>query len=92
MKTSDFDYFLPEELIAQYPLDKRDDSRLLVIDKVSGNLEHKKFTDIVDYLDENDFLVINSTRVLPARLMGIKKETGAKVEVFLLHPASENDT
>lgn len=92
MKTSDFDYFLPEELIAQHPLDKRDDSRLLVIDKVSGNLEHKKFTDIVDYLDENDFLVINSTRVLPARLIGIKKETGAKVEVFLLHPSSENDS
>jgi S-adenosylmethionine:tRNA ribosyltransferase-isomerase len=92
MKTTDFDYFLPEELIAQHPLDKRDDSRLLVIDKDSGKTEHKKFSDIIDYLDENDFLVINSTRVLPARLMGTKKETGAKAEVFLLHPSSEEDT
>ena len=86
MKTTDFDYFLPEELIAQHPLDGRDDSRLLVIDKDSGKTEHKKISDIIDYLDENDFLVINSTRVFPARLMGIKKETGAKAEVFLLLP------
>jgi S-adenosylmethionine:tRNA ribosyltransferase-isomerase len=64
MKTSDFDYSLPEELIAQQPLDKRDSSRLLILDKATGKTEHKIFTDIIDYLDENDLLVLNSTRVL----------------------------
>ena len=92
MKTSDFDYILPEELIAQHPLDKRDASRLLILDKATGKTEHKFFTDIIDYLDENDLLVLNSTRVLPARLLGNKEDTGAKVEIFLLHPSSENDT
>lgn len=92
MKTSDFDYYLPEELIAQHPLDKRDDSKLLIIDKKTGEIEHKAFSDIIEYLDENDFLVINSTRVLPARLLGKKEDTGAKVEVFLLHPSKEDDT
>lgn len=92
MKTSDFDYYLPEELIAQHPLDKRDDSKLLIIDRKTGEIEHKAFSDIIEYLDENDFLVINSTRVLPARLLGKKEDTGAKVEVFLLHPSKEDDT
>ena len=92
MKTSDFDYILPEELIAQHPLDKRDASRLLILDKATGKTEHKFFTDIIDYLDENDLLVLNSTRVLPARLLGNKEDTGAKVEIFLLNPSSEDDT
>lgn len=89
MKTSEFDYFLPEEMIAQNPLEKRDGSRLLILDKKTGKVEHKVFSDILEYIDEDDFLVINSTRVLPARLMGKKEDTGAKIEVFLLHPATE---
>ena len=79
MKTSDFYYDLPEELIAQTPLEPRDSSRLLVLDKNSGNIEHKHFYDIIDYLDEGDLLVINDSRVLPARIFGIKDETGARV-------------
>lgn len=89
MKTSDFDYFLPEELIAQDPLAKRDGSRLLILNKKTGKIEHKNFYEILDYLDENDFLVINSTKVLPARLLGNKEDTGAKVEIFLLHPTKD---
>ncbi|MBR1754062.1 tRNA preQ1(34) S-adenosylmethionine ribosyltransferase-isomerase QueA [bacterium] len=83
MKTSDFDYELPEELIAQFPTSKRAESKMLVLDKVSKSLEHKHFFDIVDYLGENDILVLNNTKVIPARLYG-EKETGAKIEVFLL--------
>ncbi len=84
MKTDDFDYYLPEELIAQTPLEKRDSSRLLVLDRKTGNIEHKHFTDIVDYLEEGDTLVLNDTKVLPARLIGSKEETGAVIEVLLL--------
>lgn len=83
MKTSDFDYELPEELIAQYPTQKRSESKMLVLDKEHKTLEHKHFFDIVDYLNENDILVLNNTKVIPARLFG-EKETGAKIEVFLL--------
>ena len=84
MKLEDFDYYLPEELIAQTPLVKRDESRLLVLDKETGNIEHKKFYDIIDYLTPGDTLVLNDTKVLPARLIGTKEETGAVIEVLLL--------
>jgi S-adenosylmethionine:tRNA ribosyltransferase-isomerase len=84
LKVEDFDFHLPEELIAQTPLEKRSESRLMAIDRESGSLQHKKFKDIVDFLKEGDCLVLNDTRVLPARLFGVKEETGAKIEVLLL--------
>ena len=90
MKTEDFDYYLPEELIAQTPLKKRDSSRLLVLDRKTGEVEHKHFSDIIDYLEEGDTLVLNDTRVLPARLIGVKEETEAVIEVLLLKNL-END-
>jgi S-adenosylmethionine:tRNA ribosyltransferase-isomerase len=83
MKTSDFDYHLPESSIAQTPAEPRDSSRLLVLDRASGNLEHKIFRNILDYLKPNDLLVLNQTRVIPARIFA-KKETGGKVELLLL--------
>lgn len=83
MKVSEFKYDLPEELIAQHPYDKRDSARLMVIDKTSQKIEHKIFADVIDYLQPGDCLVINNTKVLPARLYG-KKETGANVEFLLL--------
>lgn len=83
MLLSDFDYNLPEELIAQMPADKRDNSRMMVLNKNTAAIEHKHFFDIVDLLDNNTLLVLNNTKVLPARLYGTK-ETGAKIEVFLL--------
>ena len=85
MKKSDFYVDLPPELIAQDPIEKRDHSRLLVIGEHSGNLEHKHFYDIIDYLDPSDCLVLNDSRVLPARIYGVKKETGANVEFLLLN-------
>ena len=83
MLVKDFDYELPQELIAQHPMEPRDHSRLLVVDKNTGEIEHKHFYDLTDYLRPGDLLVFNDTRVIPARLHGIK-ETGAHVEVFLL--------
>ncbi len=90
MKKSDFYYDLPTELIAQNPLEKRDNSRLLHIDKNSGKLEHKHFSDVLDFLSEGDCLILNNTRVLPARLYGIKEETGAKVEFLLLNQKGDD--
>ena len=84
MKTSDFYYDLPEELIAQDPLEDRTASRLLVLNRETGAVEHKIFSDVIDYLNEGDCLVINNTRVIPARLIGEKEGTGGKVEVLLL--------
>ena len=84
MKTSDFYYDLPEELIAQEPLKDRASSRLLVLDKNTGKIEHKIFKNIVDYLKKGDCLVINDTKVIPARLIGARKNTGARVEILLL--------
>ena len=84
MKTEDFNYNLPEELIAQTPLKDRASSKLLVMDRFTGELEHKKFHDIKDYLHEGDVLVINDTKVIPARLMGVKEDTGAVIELLLL--------
>jgi len=83
-KTSDFYYDLPEELIAQTPLKDRDHSRLLVLDKVTGEIEHKHFYDILEYLNKGDCIVINDTKVLPARLYGVRKDTGAVIELLLL--------
>ena len=83
MELSEFNYELPEELIAQTPIEKRDESRLMILDKNTGKIEHKIFKDIIDYLEPGDCLVRNNTRVIPARLYG-KKETGANVEFILL--------
>lgn len=85
-----FDYNLPEELIAQTPLEKRDEARLLVLDKVTGEIEHKKFYDIISYLEKGDTLVLNNTKVLPARLLGEKTDTHALIEVLLLKNLGEN--
>lgn len=85
MKKSDFYYNLPQELIAQNPLEKRDNSRMMHLEKKSGKIENRHFSDIIDYINEGDCLILNNTRVLPARLYGIKEETGAKVEFLLLN-------
>lgn len=90
MKTSDFYYDLPKELIAQTPVEPRDSSWLLVLDKNSGEITHKHFYDIIDYLDEGDLIVANDSRVLPARIYGIKDNTGARVEFLLLKQISGN--
>lgn len=84
MKVSDFDYSLPEELIAQRPIDKRDESRLLVYNKADGSIEHRVFKDIAEYLHEGDCLVLNDTKVIPARLLGKKEDTGGSMEFVLL--------
>lgn len=90
MKTSDYFYDLPKELIAQTPIQQRDTSRLLILDKKTGNVQHKHFFDIIDELNNGDCLILNDSRVLPARIYGIKKETGAKVEFLLLTQHSQN--
>ncbi len=90
MKTSDFYYDLPEELIAQDPLEDRSSSRLLVLDKKTGETEHHVFREIVNYLEPGDCLVINDTKVIPARLIGAKEETGAKIEVLLLKRGADD--
>jgi len=90
VKTSDFYYDLPEELIAQDPLEDRSSSRLLVLDKKTGETEHHVFREIVNYLDPGDCLVINDTKVIPARLIGAKEETGAKIEVLLLKRGADD--
>ena len=90
MKLEEFDYYLPEELIAQTPIKQRDASRLMVLDKKTGELVHKHFYDIIDYLNSGDTLVLNDTKVLPARLIGEKMSTKAVIEVLLLKN-KEND-
>lgn len=90
MKTSDFYYDLPKELIAQTPVEPRDSSRLMVLGRNNGKIEHKHFYDIIDYLNPGDLLVANDSRVLPARIYGVKDETGAKVEFLLLKQISGN--
>lgn len=84
MKLSEFKYDLPEKLIAQFPTDQRDESRLMVIHKKTGQIEHKTFKDLLDYFEDGDAMVMNNTKVFPARLYGNKEKTGAKIEVFLL--------
>ena len=89
MEVKDFYYDLPEELIAQDPLEKRDNSRFMVIHRDTGEIEHRRFHDVIEYLNVGDCLVINDTKVIPARLLGEKEETGAAIEVLLLKDASE---
>ena len=84
MKLSEFNFDLPEELIAEHPTENRDESRLMVIHRETGKIEHRHFKDIIDYFDESDVFVMNNTKVFPARMYGNKEKTGAKIEVFLL--------
>ena len=84
MKLSEFKFDLPSGLIALYPAENRDESRMMVVHRDTGEIEHKIFKDIVDYFEKDDVLVINNTKVYPARLFGNKEKTGAKIEVFLL--------
>lgn len=90
MKLSDFDYNLPKELIAQYPAEKRTDSKLLIIERKSQKIQHKKFPDIIDYINPSDVLVLNDTKVFPARLFGKKAKTLGKVEILLLERINKN--
>ncbi|MBK8515668.1 MAG: tRNA preQ1(34) S-adenosylmethionine ribosyltransferase-isomerase QueA [Saprospiraceae bacterium] len=83
-KLSQFKFDLPENLIAQYPVDERDQSRLMIVDRQSGKFEHRTFKDIMEYFDDGDVLIFNNTKVFPARMYGKKEKTGAKIEVFLL--------
>ncbi|MEJ2542811.1 MAG: tRNA preQ1(34) S-adenosylmethionine ribosyltransferase-isomerase QueA [Calditrichaceae bacterium] len=89
MKLSEFSFEVPDQLIAQYPVDKRDESRLMVIDRKADSFDHKIFHDICDYLNEGDALIINETKVFPARLFGIKEKTDARVELLLLRQLEE---
>ena len=91
MQTNDFDYHLPPELIAQHPLERRDQSRLLVLDKTTGAISHRHFNEIGQYLRPGDVLVINNTKVIPARLFGVKKDGTAHIEVLLIKPTGEQD-
>lgn len=88
MKLSNFNYDLPTELLAEYPSDQRDESRLMVLHRDSGKIEHKTFKDVIDYFEDGDSFVLNNTKVFPARLMGNKEKTGARIEVFLLRELS----
>lgn len=90
MKTSDFYYDLPEELIAQTPVEPRDSSRLMILNKETGEIEHRIFRDLVEYLNPGDCLILNNTRVIPARIYGVKEETGAVVEFLLLNQRENN--
>ena len=90
MNVNDFDYVLPEELIAQTPLVKRDASKLLMMDKNTGEVKHEVFSNIIDYLEKGDVLVLNDTKVIPARLIGVKEETGAVIELLLLKDLGED--
>jgi S-adenosylmethionine:tRNA ribosyltransferase-isomerase len=89
MRTSDFDYHLPPELIAQHPPEKREDARLLVLERASGRIRHRDFPGIVEYFQPGDLLVLNDTRVIPARLLGKRPATGGKAEVLMLNPLSD---
>lgn len=90
MELNDFDYYLPEELIAQHPAEKRNFSRLLVLDRKTGGINHRRFDDLSDYLKPGDLLVVNNTKVIPARLYGEKKDTGVKCECLLLKQLDDN--
>lgn len=90
MKIEEFDYHLPKELIAKYPVEPRDSCRLLVLDKNSGKIYHRIFKDIVDYVEEGDLIVFNDSKVIPARLIGVKESGKAKIEVFLIRQIKEN--
>ena len=91
MKTEDFDYDLPKELIAQTPLKNRNASRMMVLDKETGEYADKHFTDLIDYLNPGDTLVLNDTKVIPARLIGHKPDTGAVIEVLMLKDLGDDE-
>ena len=91
MSTEEFDFELDESLIAQTPLQKRDESKLLILDKKSGDIKHKKFSNIIDYLNKDDVLVLNDTKVIPARLIGVKEKTYAVIEILLLKENNLNE-
>src|SRR5271154_1193753 len=91
MRTADFDFTLPPELIAQQPAPKRDESRLLVLHRNDGHLEHRKFRDLLEFLRADDVLVLNNSRVIPARLRGMNAKTGGKFEMLLLEENTPND-
>ena len=84
MKLSHFNFELPDELLAEYPAENRDESRLMVLNRKEQTIEHKMFKDVIDYFDEDDVMILNDTKVFPARLFGNKEKTGARIEVFLL--------
>jgi len=90
MHISLFDYSLPKKLVAQYPVSKRDESRLMIINRETGNISHRSFHNIIDYLSEGDLLIINNTKVIPARLRGIKEATGANIEILLVRDLGNN--
>jgi len=90
MKLSQFKYDLPEELIAKYPKPNRDDSRLMVVDRKTQKIEHKSFTDVMSYFNDGDLFVLNNTKVFPAKLIGFKEKTNAKIEVFLLRELNKD--
>ena len=91
MKLSQFKFTLPESLIAQYPSKERDDARLMVVHRKTGEIEHRTFKDIISYFNEGDVMVFNNTRVFPARLYGQKEKTGARIEVFLLRELNSDN-
>jgi len=90
MKLSNFDFNLPEELLAEYPSENRDEARLMVLNRAEQTIEHKLFKDVIDYFDEDDVMILNNTKVFPARLYGNKEKTGAKIEVFLLRELNQD--
>src|SRR5690554_8054631 len=90
MKLSKFKYKLPEELIALHPTHNRDESRLMVVNRATGKIEHKIFKDLINYFDNDDVLIFNDTKVFPARLYGNKEKTGAEIEVFLLRELNQD--
>ena len=90
MKLSQFKFYLPDELIANHPPINRDESRLIVLNRKEQTIEHKKFTDILDYFSDGDVFIINNTKVFPARLYGEKEKTGARIEVFLLRELNKD--
>ncbi len=89
MKLSQFNFKLPEELIAKYPSEERDEARLMVVNRKTGEIEHKIFKEVLQYFDEGDLFVFNDTKVFPALLYGNKEKTGARIEVFLLRELNE---
>ena len=89
MKLSHFNFELPNELLAEYPSENRDESKLMVVHRETGKIEHKMFKDLINYFDEDDVMVLNNTKVFPARLYGNKEKTGARIEVFLLRELNE---
>ena len=91
LKLSHFDFNLPPELLATEPILNRDESKMMVVHRKSGKIEHKKFKDILDYFTEDDVMILNNTKVIPARLYGNKEKTGAKIEVFLMRELSKVD-